>query len=174
MLEILKNRRSVRQFIDKKIEDEKIKILKKSLLLSPTSRNLEPCEFIMVRNKETLKKLSKAKPHGATFLENCDTAFVICGDIDKSDVCVEDCSIASIILQLTAESLELGSCWAQVRLRRHNENTLSEQYVKDTVNLPESFTVISIIGIGYPEKKPEPKPDESLKTEKIHIEKYNG
>lgn len=170
MLEILQNRRSVRKFTEQKIEDEKIESLKKALLLSPTSRNLEPCEFIMVRNKETLEKLSKLKSAGSSFIAGCDTAFVICGDTEKSDVCIEDCSIASIVLQLTAETLGLKSCWAQVRLRSGEKP--SEEYVKELLDLPDSFTVVSVIGIGYPAEEREPRSDDTLKTEKIHAEKF--
>jgi len=170
MLNTLRNRRSIRKFTDKIIEDSKIKILKEALLLSPTSRNIEPCEFIMVRDKTTLKKLSELKTHGSAFLEGCDTAFVICGDTVKSDVCVEDCSIASIVLQLTAETIGLKSCWAQVRLRSGDID--SETYVKNLLNIPADFTVVSVIGIGYPAEEREPRADDSLQRDKIHVEKF--
>lgn len=170
MLDILRNRRSVRKFTDKAIEDNKIEILKNALLLAPTSRNIEPCEFIMVRDKDTLEKLSKLKSAGSSFIAGCDTAFVICGDTAKSDVCIEDCSIASIVLQLTAETIGLKSCWAQVRLRSGEKP--SEQYVRELLGLPESFTVVSVIGIGYPAEDREPRSDDTLKREKIHAEKF--
>jgi nitroreductase len=174
MIDILKNRRSVRKFTDEKISDAQLEILKESLLLSPTSRNREPLEFIVVQDKNVLQKLSKSKPHGAGFLAECDTAFVICGDTDKADTCVEDASIASIIVQLTAESLELGSCWAQIRLRAHDEDTSAEEYIKQLMNLPEHFMALSVIGIGHPAEKPSPKTSADLKHEKIHIEVYKG
>jgi nitroreductase len=172
MLEILKNRRSIRKFTDQKIEDEKIAILQEALLLSPTSRNIEPCEFIMVRDREMLEQLSKLKPHGASFLSKCDTAFIICGDTEKSDICVEDCSIASIILQLTGESVGLKSCWVQAHLRQHSETVSADQYIKKVFNLPENLTVISVIALGYPAEEREPKSAESLKREKIHNEHF--
>ena len=170
MLDILRNRRSVRKFTDKTIENEKLEILKEALLLAPTSHNIEPCEFIMVRDKETLQKLSKMKAAGSSFIAGCDTAFVICGDTEKSDVSIEDCSIASIILQLTAETIGLKSCWAQVRLRSGEKS--AEQYVKELLEIPESFTVVSVIGIGYPDENREPRADSTLKREKIHAEKF--
>lgn len=172
MIEILRGRRSVRQFTDQKIEDDKLKILQEALLLSPTSRNIEPCEFIIVRDKDTLKKLSVLKPHGASFLAECNTAFVICGDTSKSDVCTEDCSIAAIILQLTGESLGIGSCWVQARLRDHNETVKSEEYLRELFQLPEKMTVPIVIGMGYPAAKKEPRTKESLRTEKLHMEKF--
>jgi hypothetical protein len=54
-----------------------------------------------------LQKLSTAKVHGAGFLSNANIAIAVIGDTEKSDTCIEDCSIAAIIIQLTAESLNL-------------------------------------------------------------------
>ncbi|PLX71135.1 MAG: NAD(P)H-dependent dehydrogenase/reductase [Denitrovibrio sp.] len=172
MIDILRNRRSVRQFTDQAIEFNKLEILKEAILLAPTSRNIEPCEFIVVQDKAMLKKLSTLKPHGASFLADCDTAFVICGDTSKSDVCVEDCSIAAIILQLTAESLGLGSCWVQARLRDHSDSVKSEKYIKELFDLPEHMLAPCVIGLGYPAAKKEPKTKEDLKFQKIHKETF--
>jgi len=172
MIDILKKRRSVRQFTDQNIEPEKLGMLKEALLLSPTSRNLEPCEFIMVQDKKKLASLSEAKAHGAGFLAGCDTAFVICGDTEKSDVCIEDCSIASIVLQLAAESIGLGSCWAQIRQRKDKAENSAEENVKKLLGLPDRMMVVSIIGIGYPASKPGPKNSSQLKREKIHTESF--
>lgn len=171
MIKILQNRRSVRSFKNTDIEGEKLDMLKEALLLAPTSRNFEPCEFIFIKDKNILEKLSIAKPHGAGFLKECNVAVVICGDTSKSDVCIEDCSIASITLQYAAEAAGLGSCWAQMRLRPHNDNMTAEEYVRKTLSLPETYTVVSIIGLGYPASKPAPKTKSDLKYQKIHIEK---
>jgi nitroreductase len=171
MMDILKNRRSVRQFTGEKISNEKLQTLEQALLLAPTSRNLEPWEFIIVRDKNKLKELSLLKPHSAAFLKDCDAAFVICGNTEISDVCIEDCSIASIILQLTAESIGLGSCWAQVRLRKYDDKTTSEEYVRSVMKLPSKYTVVSVIGVGYPASKGAPKELKDLSYEKLHAEK---
>ena len=150
MLEILKNRRSIRKYKDKKIEDKKIEQLIHAALLSPTSRNFYSWEFMVVDNKETIGELSKAKASGSAFLKDAPLAFVVLGDPQISDVWVEDASIASIIIQLTAQSLGLGSCWIQIRKRDHDDKTTSEDYVKDLLGIPEGKRVESIISIGYP------------------------
>ena len=76
-----------------------------------------------------LGKLAKSKQHGSEFLKNAPLAIVICADSTKSDVWVEDCSIAAIIIQLTALSLGLGSCWAQIRDRQHDYEITAEGYI---------------------------------------------
>ena len=172
MIEILRNRRSVRKYEAKKIEAEKIEILKETLVRSPTSRNLNPWEFILVDDKELLQKLSRAKEHGSAFLENTALGIVVCGDSEKSDVWIEDCSIASILVQLTAQTLGLGSCWIQIRNRQHSEEMTSGKYVQKILNLPPQLKVESIISIGYAAEKKEPVPEKNLQFDKIKINKY--
>lgn len=167
MIEILRNRRSVRNFLNKDIEKEKLDILLEAALRAPTSRNLNPTNFILVKDREILKKLSTAKSHGAGFLANANIAIAVIGDTQKSDTCIEDCSIASIIIQLTAESLNLGSCWAQIRLRYDNKNCLAEDNARKILNIPSHFLVESIIGIGYPANKPKPIKYEDLDQSRI-------
>ncbi|MGA1845679.1 nitroreductase family protein [Deferribacter abyssi] len=172
MIELLRKRRSIRQFQDKPIEAEKIEILKEAILRSPSSRNLTPWEFIFVDDKNILKQLSTAKAHGSSFIKSASLAVVIIADTNKSDVCIEDCSIAAITLQYTAESLGLGSCWAQIRLREHNNEISAEDYVKNVLNIPRNYMIECIIGIGYPAEKKEGHPKNSLQYNKIHWGKY--
>ena len=56
-----------------------------------------------------------------TPLETAPLAVVICADETLNDAWIEDCSIASILLQLTAQSIGLGSCWIQIRNRMYSE-----------------------------------------------------
>ncbi|KAA0259457.1 NAD(P)H-dependent dehydrogenase/reductase [Deferribacter autotrophicus] len=172
MLELLRKRRSIRQFQDKKIESEKIEILKEAILRSPSSRGLTPWEFIFVDDKNILQKLSTAKTHGSSFIKNAPLAVVVIADTNKSDVCIEDCSIAAITLQYTAESLGLGSCWAQIRLREHNKEMSAEDYVKNILNIPENYMVECIIGIGYPAETKKGHTTSELHFNKIHWNSY--
>jgi nitroreductase len=100
-------------------------------------------------------------------LETAPLAVVICADETKNDVWIEDCSIASIILQLTAQTLELGSCWIQIRNRMYSEKITSEKYIQQLLNIPENYKVLSIVTVGYPEKPRTGKPFEELQFEKI-------
>src|SRR5512135_530815 len=115
MIEILRFRRSIRKYIKKAIDGESLEIIKEALLRCPSSRGTNPWTFIFVDEADLLARLSKAKEHGSAFLKNAALAIVVCGDETRSDVWVEDCSIAAIVAQLTAHSLGLGSCWVQIR-----------------------------------------------------------
>jgi nitroreductase len=171
-IDLLRKRRSVRQFQDKPVEKEKVDLLVESMLRSPSSRGSNPWEFLVVRDPLTLESLAKAKPHGASFLKNAPLAIVVCGDSTKSDVWVEDCSIASLILHLAATDLGLGSCWIQLRLREHDAQTTSEEYVKELLGLGENVVVEAVIAIGYCKEDKPGHSNSSLLFEKVSYEKY--
>ncbi|NLI59875.1 MAG: NAD(P)H nitroreductase [Clostridiales bacterium] len=172
MLNLLKERRSIRKYEARALEKEKVDIILKSALLSPSSRNLRPWKFIIVTEKEMLNKLSQCKAHGSKFLEGAALGIVVIGDPDKSDVWIEDVSIASTIIQLTAQSLGLGSCWIQVRKRKTADDGSSEDYVKDVLDIPKRYRVDNIIAIGYPGESKEAYNEDRLLYDKIHIGKY--
>ena len=166
-IDLIRTRRSVRKFTGEPISGEQIALLKETALRAPTSRNFQPWEFVFVTDRDLLEKLSKCKPHGAAFLAGAPLGVVVCADETKSDVWVEDTSIASIMLQFTAQSLGLGSCWLQVRKRKHADGTPSEDAVRDLLDLPATIRVLSIIGIGRPAEHPAPIPANALLNERI-------
>jgi nitroreductase len=172
MIEILRNRRSIRKYTSQPIEQEKLEVLKEAVLRSPSSKNINPWEFIFVDEKELLLKLKDCKPHGATPLSTAPLAVVICADETKNDVWIEDCSIASILLQLTAQSLGLGSCWIQIRNRQYSEKMTSEKYIQQLLTIPEKYRVLSILAIGYPATARKGKSFEELKFDKIRTNRF--
>jgi nitroreductase len=172
MIELLRKRRSIRNYTNKRIEQEKIEILKEAVLRSPSSRSFDPWEFIFVDDRELLKQLALCKPHGAGFLESAALGIVICADQQKSDVWVEDCSIVSILVQMVALSIGLGSCWIQIRNRNFDGQKTSEDYIRKLLNIPNGIKVESIIAFGYPAEKKEPVPRENLKYDKVRMNSY--
>lgn len=172
MLDLIQKRRSTRKFTSEKVEQEKIEQLLKAALWSPTSKNNRPWEFLVVEEPQTLERLSQCKPHGAAFLANAPLGIVVLGDPDKSDVWVEDCSIASILMQMTAETIGLGSTWIQVRLRVDEEGTTAGDNVKEIINAPEHLEVLGIMAFGYKEKERQPYTEDILLWDRVHYEKF--
>jgi len=174
MIELLRARRSIREYTGRPVEPEKVAVLKEAVLRSPSSRNIDPWEFVFVDDRTLLARLARCKPHGADFLEQAALGIVVCADGRASDVWVEDCSIAAILAQMTAQSLGLGSCWIQVRNRRFDDATTSEQYIRRLLGLPEHVKVECIVSIGHPAEKREPVPAEELKVTKIRMNSEGG
>ena len=148
-LELLKSRRTCRQFTNESVSKESIEYILEAARLSPSGHRIRPWDFIVVEDKETLKALSVSKASGAALIEGAAVAIVVAADITKTDVWVEDCSIATIIMQLAAEELGLGSCWVQIRMRKDTEGNDATDNVKRILNLPEHYSVLSIVAIGH-------------------------
>jgi len=174
LIDLLRKRRSVRRFEERPVEEDKVNILIEAVLRSPSSRSLNPWEFVVVRDREMLSRLAQAKPHGASFVKNAPLAFVICADPAKCDVWVEDCSIAAILLHLAATDLGLGSCWVQIRLREHADGRMAQEYVADLLGLPEGMVVEAIVAIGYPTETLTGHPRASLLDERVSFERYGS
>lgn len=172
LLDLLRRRRSIRQFTDQPVEQEKVDALIETVLRSPSSRSLNPWEFIVVTDPQLNSQLAQAKPHGATFIKNAPLAVVVCADPSKCDVWVEDCSIATLLLHLAAADLGLGSCWVQIRMREHNETLSAEQYIKDLFNIPAGMVVEAVVAIGYAKEDKPGHPDSSLLRDRVHYNTY--
>jgi nitroreductase len=172
MIDLLRTRRSVRKYTDQPIEPEKIEILKEAVLRSPSSKGINPWRFIFVDDKYTIRKLKECKPTGAGALDTAPLAVVFCADETVNDAWIEDCSIASILLQLTAHSLNLGSCWIHVHHRMHSEFVSSEKYIQDLLSIPAHFRVLCAVAVGYPVKPPMGHSFENLQFEKIRRNKF--
>ena len=173
-IELIQNRRSIRKYQDKTIEDEKIDFLVEALLRAPTSMGKNSWKFVVVTDTAVLEKLSRAKPHGATFLRNAALGIVVCADPQISDVWIEDASIASVFIHLAATSLNLGSCWIQIRERKHDDTQSAEAYIAEVLSLPAHIKVLSIIAIGYPDERKSPHPKQTLPYDSVSFNKYGA
>jgi nitroreductase len=172
MIELLRKRRSIRKFTPEQVDPATVELLVEALLRAPSSRGINPWEFVVVDDRELLAKLSASKQHGSEFLKNAPLGIVVCADSTKSDVWIEDCSIASIIVQMTALSLGLGSCWVQIRNRMHDNGRSAEEYVQELLGLPEQIRVESIIGLGHPDEIKRPLPAGKLQYGKVKRNRY--
>lgn len=158
--------------MDKPVEDEKVDEMLKAALMSPSSKRTNGWEFIVVRDREMLEKLSGCREMGSKFLASAPMAIVVCATPEKSDVWFEDASIASIIIQLAAADLGLGSCWVQVYKRAYNETVSAGEYVRQLLNIPEGVEVLNIVSLGYKDEERKPYDYEKLSYDKIHRDTF--
>jgi nitroreductase len=167
--DMLQSRRSIRKFQTREVEKEKIDSILKSALLAPSSRAIRPWEFIAITDGELLKKLSRCRKSGSDFLAGAPLGIVVGADRGASDVWVEDASIAAIIIQLSAQALDLASCWIQVRERPYSNEIKAEDYLKHVLGVPSKFGIECIVAIGYPAEGKRAYRDDELLYSKIHI-----
>ncbi|BAG83422.1 nitroreductase family protein [Candidatus Azobacteroides pseudotrichonymphae] len=168
---LVEKRRSIRDYNTKKriLSPEVKKQIIKVALMSPTSKNSRPWQFILVENEEMLKNLSACKASGAAFIANCALAIIVLSDPSQSEAYIEDAAIAASYIQLQVEDLKLGSCWIHVRERKTANGHSSEQYIRNLLNIPLHLCVECIISIGYKAKEIKSHDEEKLQWEKLHI-----
>lgn len=172
MIELLRQRRSIRRYTSEKIDPAVVATLTEAALRAPSSRGLNPWQFIVVDNPDIIARLAGAKEHGSEFLKHAPLAVVVCADSTRSDVWVEDCAIAAILIQVTAVSLGLGSCWSQIRNRQHDNATSAETYVRELLGLPEEIKVECVLGIGHPDEEKSPLTADKLQRDKIRYNRW--
>jgi nitroreductase len=171
-MSLIRKRRSIRRFLDKPVEKEKLDLLVEAGLRAPSSRGVNPWHFVVVTDREMLARLSQTKEHGSAFLKNAAAGIVVCADASKSDVWVEDASIATTIIHLAAASLDLGSCWIQIRERMHAPQQTAEAYVAEQLRLPAGLKVQAIVALGYPDENKIAHTRESLPDAQVHAGFY--
>lgn len=172
MIELLRQRRSIRKYTGKPVDPHLTNLLVEALLRAPSSRNINPWEFIIVDDRQLLAELATAKQHGSAFLEAASLAIVVCADSTKTDVWVEDCSIAAILAQMTAQSLGLGSCWIQIRNRLQAGGKSSEAFIRELLGLPDHIMVECIISLGCPGETRRGLAAGSLQYDKVRHNNY--
>lgn len=172
--ELIRTRRSMRKFTAEELTQEQVVELMKAALMAPTSKRSNAWQFIVVDDKDILKKLSLCKEQASQFIADAALAVVVTADPLASDVWIEDAAIASVYLQLQAEDIGLGSCWVQVRERFTASGIPSGDYVHEVLDLPLQLQVLSIIAIGHKGMERKPFNEDHLQWEKIHLNKYGG
>ncbi|MBD3363530.1 nitroreductase [Candidatus Dojkabacteria bacterium] len=142
ILQTIRNRRSIRQFKDKKISDDILHKVLEAARWAPSAVNRQPWNFIVIK-KESIKKKLSGKLFSA-FISRAPIVIAICAKIKKSKWAVIDCSLAAQNIMLEAHSLGLGTCFV---------GAFNEQKVKDILRIPKGIKVIGLITLGYPTEK---------------------
>lgn len=172
LLEILQNRHSIRKYTGEPIPEETLMTVLQAGLLSASSRSIRPWEILVVKNKAVLAKLSDCRVGSAKMLAGAEAAIVVVADGTASDVWIEDCSIVMSNMHLMADSLGLGSCWIQGRLRETPDGESTEDYLRKTLCYPETYRLEAILSLGMAQNHPARQELSALPLDKIHWEKF--
>lgn len=172
MLEMMRRRRSIRKYTTEPVEDEKLKKILQAGMLSASSRTRRPWEFIVVKNKDTLKYMAECRVGGAKMLEGAYCAIVVIANSEITDVWTEDCSITMANMHLAASALGVGSCWIQGRLREASDGRSAEEYLRECLQYPLDYRLEAILSIGMPGEEKEPYELEILPMNKVHWEQF--
>lgn len=172
LLQTMLHRRSVRKYTGAPVPGYMLKLILQAGLASASGKAAYPCEFVLVTERATLDRLAECRTGASRMLERAGAAIVVLGDENKTDTVIEDTSIALTNMHLMADSLGLGSCWIQGRLRQAPDGRTTEEYLRALLGFPENLRLEAILSLGVPAERPAPHREEELKWEKVHGERY--
>lgn len=170
--DLLIRRHSIRRYTDSAVDPEDVKTILEAALLAPSSKSARPWQFVIVENRDDLQRLSECKANGTRPVSGCALAVVVCADPARSDMYIEDMSIAAAYMQLQATALGLGACWIQVRNRFTADGESAEDIVREILGIPDEMVVECIMTIGHPDEERRPVDLSKLLWEKVHTEKW--
>jgi nitroreductase len=170
-LKLIYTRRSVRGYGEGEISDGDMNKILRAAMQAPSAGNEQPWHFVVVKNRENLKKLASLHPYGK-MLENAAAAIVVCADEKLSrypfEMWVQDCSAATQNILLAARILGIGSCWLGVYPRKERMEPIAE-----FLQLPDHVKVFCIVSLGYPKSENDfYEAGDRFKPERIHLEKW--
>jgi len=168
IFEALLTRRSIRKYKYDIIPPDMITEMLKAAMHAPSAMNNQPWQFIVVDDRETLKRINTETNAHADMLMDASAAILVCGDlnIDKNiDWNALSCSAATENILLAARGLGLGSCWVGAWPAKE---TIEE--LRNVLGFPENIIPFSIIAIGYPAENV--TAEDRYKPERIHRNKW--
>lgn len=153
-LKFLKGRRSIRSFQDKPLSEKEIEMILEAGRWTPSASHRQPWEFIVIKNKETLEKISKNAIYGK-FIKEAPILVAIVGKIKTSPKWyLIDTSLVSMNMMLMAWSLGIGTCWI---------GAMNRDKVKMILGLSENDHLLTVLPFGYIKGSiPKPKPRKPL------------
>jgi nitroreductase len=167
--EAIRSRRSIRAYLDKAVEPDKLEAVLEAARLAPSASNQQLWKFIVVQSKELREKLGEACNRQA-FVGEAPAIIVACSaHPERRMSCGQlpgpvDLSIAVDHMTLRAVELGLGTCWI---------GAFQEPEVKKILGIPENIRVITVLPLGYPKTLPKPTSRKKLK-EIVAWEKWEG
>jgi nitroreductase len=154
LLNFLKARRSIRSFQDKPVSEEHIEMILEAGRWTPSASNRQPWEFIVIKNREILQKISKTGMYGYPLKEAPLGIAIVGKKWENPNWYIQDTSLVSMSMMLMAWALNIGMCWI---------GSMNREYAKDLLGLGKDDFLLTILATGYIKGKiPKPNPRKSL------------
>jgi len=164
MIDLIKRRRSIRQYTNESVSDEHVQQLLEAAMAAPSASARDPWHFVVIRDAATRQKLSQTHTF-SDMAARAPVVIAVCGDEVVSRHWVADCAAATENLLLAVTALGLGAVWVGVY-----PGTEREDHVRAVLNIPSNIRILCLIPIGHPaEDKP---PRTRFNAEKVHRETF--
>ncbi len=162
VMEAIKKRCSVRSYQDRSVEKEKLEMILEAARLAPSAGNRQEWRFIIVEDKNTRQRLTKAAKNQVS-VSQAPVIIACCAETDNYTMtCGQlaytiDLAIAIEHMALKATEEGLGTCWI---------GAFYEDQVKEILGIPKDIRVVQLLILGYPDK-PCPSPKDRLSFKEI-------
>jgi len=167
VMDAIKQRRSIRNYADRPVENEKLNLILEAGRLAPSAANRQEWRFVVVKDPETRQKLMKAAK-GQAFVGQAPVVIAACAETDNHVMSCGQLSypidVAISVDHMTLKAMEegLGTCWV---------GAFYEEEVKKILGIPDDIRVVELLILGYPADIPPPRPRLSM-SEILHYEKW--
>ncbi len=166
--EAIRTRKSVRSFLDRDIEEDKLQRILEAVRLAPSAKNLQEWRFVVVRDRHKREQLAQAA-HNQAFVSEAPVVIACCAETDKHVMrCGLECypidvAIAIDHLALAAVSEGLGTCWI---------GSFESERVKQILGIPQEIIVVELLPLGYPQDPAIKEKSRLSLAETVHYEKW--
>lgn len=151
--EVIARRHSVRKFTDQPVDRGIIDEMIAEAMTAPSSRNSRSTGFMIVEDKSVLEAISEMRESGSAFVKDAAAAIVVLGDAGKTDLWVDNASISTTYLMLSAVDKGLGSCWVHVNGRPRSKTDatkgMAEDYLRELLGIKDNMKVLCVLALGY-------------------------
>ena len=162
IFQVFRDRRSIRKYLDRPVEPEKIELLLDAARLAPSWKNMQCWRFLVLTDPDKRARVLEAFPEdnpGRKAIAMAPVVIVVCGNPAESDVengipyFAVDVAIAFEHLCLAAHALGLGTCWM---------GWYDEALIKRSLSIPDNIRIVGITPLGYPDQEPKARPRKEL------------
>ena len=164
VLEAIQSRQSIRSYMDKSVEGEKLNQILEAARLAPSANNRQEWRFVVVQDQETRHLLSIAA-EGQGFVAEAPVVIACCS-VESEHIMrcghpayAIDVAIAIEHMALAAAAMGLGTCWI---------GAFSEDRVREILGIPKSVRVVELLALGYPKTIPNARSCKSLNEIVFH------
>ena len=165
VLETIKQRKSVRKFLDKPVTDEQIRLLLEAAMASPSGVNKQPWLFYVLKSDEMKNKLKDKLTRG-----KFDSPIIIIPCIDESRTFPGEphdlafCDLGAVTENILIEAVELGlgSVWCAGWPLKERMDA-----IREALSLDDTVIPYAMLYIGYEDGNVEPK--DKFDETRIHI-----
>lgn len=169
--EIILQRRSIRKYTEEKVDKSELEEMLMHALMGPSNANARPVQFVVVEDKESLKKLAGVEKFGTTYIKDAPLVVIVIADTEASPTWVEEGAIAGAYLQLLAEEKGYSTCWINLREGKTPEGIEMQEFVKEEFAIPKKFGVLCMIPMGKKDERVRKREKFEI-GEKVHYEKF--